>query len=221
MSKDYVKFLDHQHEWQDTSIGHICMRCRLSPIQSDAATSLVIQMGVKQDFPVVSENVSRQAFYVAMRLEGTSHSLAETLALQLPPGTKGTDRAYMEGRVCGNQFEKHPAIGNYYRKIANKAGVSTTGKYYSGQLARFPGDPQAWVSSIDDVKRVADKENLGVQGAVNRTSVRGITDPAPTVRMAEDLVREKVEAIVEANPDAKGQEKKIRKQVIEKHGARV
>jgi|SRR6185436_2080230 len=41
-------------------------------------------------------------------------------------------------------------------------GGSTTGKVYIGGLAEYPGDPRAWVSGKDDVKRVCRERNLNI-----------------------------------------------------------
>lgn len=44
--------------------------------------------------------------------------------------------------------------GELYAKKAKAAGVSTTGKWYHPGLAREVGDPEAWVGSMDDIKKV-------------------------------------------------------------------
>ena len=50
---------------------------------------------------------------------------------------------FNKGRVNGNQFEHVPVLGDYSRKLAEDAGVSTTGKTYTRGPAEFPGDPTA------------------------------------------------------------------------------
>ena len=81
-----------------------------------------------------------------------------------------TDAVFMEGHCSGNQFD-YPGghqVGNVLKKQAETAGVNTTGKVYLGGLAAFPGDPKAWVSDRNDVKRVLTERGWGSQGAVNQ-----------------------------------------------------
>ncbi len=121
------------------------------------------------------------------------------------PGIKGTDSVFMEGRkLDGQQFEDAPAdVGARYLSLAKTAGVSTTGKYYSGTLARFPGDPRAWVSGLSDVRRIAQERNIGVTGAVNIEAPKygdGYVPPEK-YQVDERLVAERVAAIVAASDE--------------------
>ena len=72
-----------------------------------------------------------------------------------PPGMSETDRAFLEGTENGRQFERNPAAGEYYRKKALKHGKKVgRGEVYKASLARFPGDPRAFVSDLGQAKRV-------------------------------------------------------------------
>lgn len=50
-----------------------------------------------------------------------------------------------------------PKIRQFYLRKARQAGVSIQGKNYNPAIARFQGDPDAWVGGIDDIQRVAKK----------------------------------------------------------------
>lgn len=63
-----------------------------------------------------------------------------------------TDTAYNRGYVNNSQFADDPETGEYMRKKAERAGVSIAGKVYRHALAEYPGDPEAWVSGIDDAR---------------------------------------------------------------------
>lgn len=63
-----------------------------------------------------------------------------------------TDTAYNRGYCNGNQFADDQETGDFMRRRAEKAGVSTTGKVYRHALAEYPGDPQAWTSGLDDAR---------------------------------------------------------------------
>jgi hypothetical protein len=141
-----------------------------------AAVEALVDLGERRGWPQISKRTLIQAEYVEARLNGQTHAFAEMCALQQPPGAVGTERAFLEGHCCGNQFEGSESEGDVYRQMARDAGVSTTGKVFKGGLARFPGDPQAWISDMHDAKAIADKENMTVSGAFSRQSVRGIAD---------------------------------------------
>lgn len=110
-----------------------------------------------------------QAHYKQMIENGVSPRLAEMLALQQPPGTKGTDRAFMEGRYSGSWIDElPPRQAKWMIAEAKKAGINPSGKFYCSGLADKRGhlDPEAWVDSVDDVKKVAIKRGKSVSGSI-------------------------------------------------------
>jgi hypothetical protein len=150
--------------------------------------------GGRLDFPDVSRHTAQQAMYVAMRLDGVAHSLAEMLALRRPPQSK-TDREFLMGCCNGNQFEGREREGEYYKAVAEAHGQSVKGKKYLSSLARFPGDPEAWVDGRGDVERVLDKHGWGCDGTVKR-EVRNVGEPGGGPAVAPHLVEEEVAGIV-------------------------
>jgi len=73
----------------------------------------------------------------------------------VPPGTSGTDRAFLEGTENNRQFQDQPEIGDRYKREARKHGKKMgRGEVYKASLARFPGDPRAFVSDIGQAKKV-------------------------------------------------------------------
>jgi hypothetical protein len=61
---------------------------------------------------------------------------AEMCALQIAPGTKGSDRAFMQGRMNNQQLDDMPAeSAKWMIKEAKAAGINISGKYYCGGLA--------------------------------------------------------------------------------------
>lgn len=141
-------------------------------------------------WPVISADNAIQEAYEAMRREGQSHNVAEMCALQVAP-TGNTDATFLAGHCNGNQFEKHPAIGDFYEREAAAAGVNVKGKVYKSGLARFPGDPEAWINSKDDIKNICEKRGWGCQGSVN-VAVDNSRTPIADVDVAADIVRDKV-----------------------------
>lgn len=99
-----------------------------------------------------------------------------------------TDSVFMEGTANGRQFQDKPGLGDYYKKIAQAHGQDVVGKKYISQLARFPGDPEAFISSRGDVQKVLEQRGWGSEGAV-RIKKRPIdVEPPPAVDVADDIV---------------------------------
>lgn len=160
------------------------------------------------------------AVYVESRSKGEPHRFAEMCALQQPPGSKGTDRAFTQGawRQMEGMNERNR---REILSIASKAGISTQGKCYKGGLGRYD-DPAAWVSTADDVLAVARKKNLTISGAVNH---KGVESLAPKrVRLDPAVVGRLVDRKLKADPSLAAKVRKspkklrdIQHQVVEQH----
>lgn len=144
---------------------------------------------------------------------------AAMVALQQPPGTKGTDRAFLEGRQNNEQLNEMPVRqAQYVSREARQAGINISGKYYCAGLADKRGwkDPAAWVSSSDDILKVAQKRRLHVTGAVNYDP--GEAPPKRTV-LSESIIKDEMRKEKRKHPRAKAGE--LREKIIEKHAYRV
>lgn len=107
-----------------------------------------------------------------------------------------TDSVFMAGHGSGRQFQDRPELGDEYKRRCLKAGGSTLGRRYLSQLARFPGDPEAWVSGRGDVQRVCEKRGWASEGAVSvKGECRVEREPEP-IPIAEDIVQKHLAAEV-------------------------
>jgi hypothetical protein len=157
---------------------------------------------------VVSTNPRIQAKYEELRAKGQSHAMAELLAFRLPPGTKGSDKAFMQGRNNGEWLNDYQPIER--RRLlekARKAGINPNGKVYMNSLARSSSDDRAWVSDVGEAMKLRQI----------RVDELKRSEEAPPVRLAEDMVQAKVAEAVAVNPMADRRE--LREMIIEKHGA--
>ena len=140
---------------------------------------------------------------------------AEMCALQEPPGTKGSDRAFMEGRLNQQWLDGMPKkqAAPLLREAA-AAGISTTGKVYVGGLAdgRAHRDPMAWVDSTADILKVARARNLTVDGAVRHQG-----QPMPPTRkvLNERIIQEELPKYQKRHPGKKPAE--LREMIVNKH----
>lgn len=154
--------------------------------------------------------------YSKMIAEGQSESWALMCALQQPPGTKGSDRAFMQGRNNNEWMaDMPPAQAARMVREARAMGINTSGKYYMGGIADRRGhcDPEAWVGSVDDVKRVAQKRDLEVHGSVEYVPPQ---KEHKKVDIAPDILREQVRRERKKNPKlSKGEAtEKVKERIV-------
>jgi len=160
------------------------------------------------EWPVISDDPRVQKPYEDMRARGQSHRMAEMLAFRRPSGTSQTDKAFMQGCQNGEFLgELTPRQRSKYQVLARQAGVSIEGKTYKGSQARFEGDPRAWVSDVDECRKLVQVRN----------DERARKADLPPVRLAEDIVQEFVSQELAQTPLADPRE--LREKVIEQHGA--
>lgn len=171
-------------------------------------------------YPTISPIQSVQEFYEQMRRKGESHLLAEALALRAAPRAN-TDREFFEGHCNGNQFAGDEATGDRLAKIAQSHGYQPSrNDVYISQLAKFPGDPAAFVPATggrSHIKRVCEKRGWGCEGSVKtRKASRA---PAQAVPLAEDIVQKTIKEQVAQDPGlARKPKAELREMVIAKHG---
>lgn len=107
-------------------------------------------------------------------------------------------------------------------RIARRAGIDTNGKYYCGRIGKY-NDPDAWCSTVDDVKAACRKKNLDCDGVVKHKAApvapfRG-PDLAPDI--ADGLVKKRLMKDEQLAAHVKEGKKKIaevREEVVAKHG---
>jgi len=132
-----------------------------------------------------------QSHYLAMIADGQQPAFAEMCSLGMPPGTKGSERAFLEGRQNGEWLGNMPKVQrDRMLAAARSAGVNPNGKVYFGGIADKRGiyDPKAWISDAHDVKRVAEERGMNVEGSVNYTASGRHTDRDRDVPIAKDIL---------------------------------
>jgi hypothetical protein len=142
--------------------------------------------------------------YKRMIRDGQSERFAAMCASQTPPGTRGSDRAFMQGRYnneyMGEMGQKW--AGKLVRE-AREAGINTSGRFYMGGLADKRGhrDPEAWVDSVSDVRRVAKARNLEVHGIIDYVPPE--QPPPKRIDIDQGILDENVAAEMKKNPGSK------------------
>lgn len=171
------------------------------------------------EIPSAVRNAGREAIEIYKKALPYGERWAIMCATQTPPGTKGTDRAFLEGRQNNQQLDALPTRqAQYMVREAKRAGISISGKHYVAGIADSRGwrDPAAWVSSNDDILKVAQKRRLSVSGSVNY-------DPGPQAPkrklLSESIIRDEMRKELRQNPKANRGE--LREKIIDKHAYKV
>lgn len=171
---------------------------------------------IKVPFEVRERGTEAVAHYRRMIADGQSERWATMCALQCPPGTRGSDRAFMEGR-CNNEYfgQMHKRMAERMVREARSVGINPSGKFYMGGLADKRGhcDPEAWVSGVDDVRRVAKARNLEVHGIIDYVPPE--QEPPKRVDIDPGILQENVDAEMAKDPSAR------REDVVEKVKDRI
>lgn len=165
------------------------------------------------------QSAGREAVETYKKALPYGERFAEMVALQAPPGTSGTDRAFLEGRQNNQQLDALPKRqAEFMVREAKQAGINISGKHYVAGIADRRGwrDPAAWVTSNDDVLRVAHKRRLAVSGSVNY-------DPGPAPIkpkvLSESIIKDEMRKELRKNPKANRGE--LREKIIDKHAYKV
>jgi predicted nucleic acid-binding Zn ribbon protein len=120
---------------------------------------------------------------------------------------------YRSDNTDGTQFANKD-MANFHLAKARAAGVTTSGKSYYPELARYPGDPQAWCGSSDDIRRVARKEGYDVDGDV-KVRARDRSIEPEKGGLNEKTVNERVNELLAKDPGMK--RSKAVEDVVNKH----
>lgn len=154
---------------------------------------------------------SRKA--AAAKLEGLS--AFDRMVMNGRPPASVTDKEFMVGTENGRQFQKRPEVGNFYRRVAEREGQNIKGKKYISQLARYPGDPEAWVSGRGDVQARCDERGWGCDGSV-KVKAKEAEEAAKPVDVAPDILEREVLKAKEGKTMTKRQAEDLTHAVKEK-----
>jgi len=165
------------------------------------------------------DSLGVREIYDQMVSEGQHPNMAAMLAARKSPGTWNTDNDF-----CRREQDRMKNMGDEHletiNKMARAAGINTTGKTYNGGLGRYT-DPDAWVSSTSDVRRVAIKKEMNIGGMVNVNGYRG---PKKKTRIAKDILdkmelnaRKRDPSLDQKCKKSKKARMELRESITEKH----
>jgi hypothetical protein len=167
---------------------------------------LLAELTEEQDLQVQELTQDQFARYADMLGSGESHNMAFMLSCRQFPNVK-TDATFLKGLQTGDQFGDCAGLGLGYKQITEEKGYNTAGKVYLSQLARYPGDPEAWVSGRGDVERVCRDRGYTCEGAVNYKPLVE-REATPALDIDPDIVEDRVQRVMESpeGPDLNREE---------------
>lgn len=140
--------------------------------------------------------------------KGETAQWAAMCAMRSPPGSRYTERAFLQDMNSGVD-KMNWIVRDHMYDMAKKAGISTQGKVHKASLGPA-SDPGAWVSSMDDVLAVAKARNLTITGAVNHKGVEKL-GPKKKVALAPDVIKRYRKEYLERDPSLASKVRKSKK----------
>ena len=169
--------------------------------------------------------VSRGALYAQLRMNGSAHSFAEMIALQKGPGLD-TDDIFFSGQgTLYDQFGSEKHLQKFVKNAkANGYTPSPNDVYYPG-LARFQGDPEAFVSRSQGrsyIKKLCERRGWACEGGVKVEHRQPGDDPLSKencVALGEDIIRDRAAVMHMEKPETRRMDRtELRKKIIQEHG---
>lgn len=189
---------------------------------------------IKDEFPDVSDEVldraydvmpagyTRGAFYIRIRHEGQSPSMAEMFTLQKGPGLDTDDVFFSGSKPLYDQFGSQKHLDRFLKQAKARGFTPSVNSTYYPNLARFPGDPEAFVTRAQGrsyIKKLCEDRGWACEGGVKVEHRQPERDPYETAApLANDIVAESMADELKKNPEMSKQDRRnLRAKVVEKH----
>lgn len=171
----------------------------------------------------VLANVLRTAFYLHERERGVAHAIAVMTACQAAPRSL-TDRELFAGMgTLADQYQDQEYLNRIIAGAKAHGYQPNPHDFYMGNLARFEGDPEAFVPATGGrghIEKVCRQRGIPCSGAVNVKGREPDTNPLESkVKLAEDIVQAKLRKRLLREPGLSNRTRELREDIVAKHGA--
>lgn len=161
-------------------------------------------------------------FYLSMINKGESPRMAEMLALRQAPCIN-TDDTFLAGQGTLDRQIKHEKMLDHITQSAIRHGYKPRPTdVYNSAIARFPGDPRAFLNhgeARSKVRDVCESEGWSCEGAVKVKGRQPEDEPKPVHKLAPKIVDRICKQKINENPDlARIDRRDLEAEVISKHG---
>lgn len=157
--------------------------------------------------------------------QGQSHSIAEMCALRSPPRCMTDSVFFSDQGTLQKQFGKRERELNYITKKAIESGYKPNcNDVYNPALAKFPGDPKAFIPATGGrghVQAVCNERGWSCDGAVKVSGRAPETDPhTPKHKLHPSIVQRRYKQMVKQDPGVVHRDKgEVCAEIIAKHGS--
>lgn len=172
--------------------------------------------------------VTRGAFYFRLRMEGKSDRAACMYALQKTARIETDDVFFQGSKPLYDQFESQKALDRVLAVSKKHGHVPNKNAVYFSNLARFRGDPEAFVTRAmgrSYIKKLLEKRGWAADGGVNvkgREPESDPLDPKNCKPLGEDIIRRRMREEIKSNPDlSKRDRSDLRQKIISRHGSKA
>lgn len=166
--------------------------------------------------------VTRLALYIKTRRSGSTHRFAEMIAMQRAPQIMTDDVFFAGARPWAADIT--PARRALLLRQAKAQGFTPPADaVYYPDLARFPGDKEAYVTRAMGrgyIKKKCEERGWACHGGVQAVAREPDVDPwEKCVPMAEDVIRQNAIRMIEKDPSLRRlKRKELRDMVLQKRG---
>lgn len=221
---DYEKFIEDNQDWvlyQDLIIAPPTAD-ELVNEYPDADSEIV-----NRSQEMMSRFVSRGAQYMKMRLAGESDKLATMVSLRKGPVLSTDDTFFQGSKPLYEQFGSQKALDRNLAVSKRMGFTPDPNSVYFPNLARFKGDPEAYVSRSQGrgyIRRLLEKRGWSSEGAVSVAGRGPESDPLDAkncVPLGEDVIQRYAGKMIEKDPSLRQLgRKELRERVLDRHGPR-
>lgn len=219
-----VDYVDENAEWR----GH-----------EDLLASPPTSQEISEEFPDADSEMIRRAeesmtpwftrgaLYFRLRVTGLGDRAAAMYSLQ-KAARCDTDDVFFEGsRGLYDQFESQKALDRNLAAAKRHGFVPSKQAVYFPNLARFPGDPEAYVTRAQGrshIKKVLEQRGWSCEGGINvagRQPEDDPLDPKNCKPLGESIIRRRMKEMVQQDPGMSRRDRKeLREKIVSKHGAK-
>ena len=168
---------------------------------------------------------TRGAHYWMMRKGGSSDKFAAMIALQEGPGLSTDDTFFQGQKPLYDQFGSQKHLDRYIKAAKRHGFTPSPNATYFSSLARFPGDPEAFVTRAQGrsyIRKLCEKRGWACEGAVNVEHREPESDPLDKKNckaLGEDIISRRASQMAMENPKYKSMNRnELREAIISKHG---
>lgn len=173
----------------------------------------------------IRPHVTRGAHYWLMRIKGSNDKFAAMIALQSGPALSTDDTFFQGQKPLYDQFGSQKHLDRYLLAARKRGFKPSPQATYFPNLARFPGDPEAFVTRAQGrsyIRKLCEQRGWACDGAVNVNHREPESDPLAPENckpLGDDIIHNRARQMVEKDPSLKHMNRReLREKILHKHG---